>query len=120
MTMKMTLKMKNKSHRYDIIRPKPRHGHKYTKYKMCLSIIMVLYVLKVHYCRFENLPISSFSYKNNMLKISRKKTFYFLRHVHVRYVKSLFTNIQKKLNMLKFSLLFKKFTNVTVKYFESS
>ena len=48
MTMKMTLKMKNRSHRYDIIRPKPRHGHKYTKYKMCLSIIMVLYVLKVH------------------------------------------------------------------------
>ena len=26
--------------------------------------------LKVHLCRFENLPISSFSYKNNMLKIS--------------------------------------------------
>ena len=48
MTMKMTLKMKNRSHRYHIIRPKPRHGHKYTKYKMCLSIIMVLYVLKVH------------------------------------------------------------------------
>ena len=48
MTMKMTLKMKNRSHRYDIIRPKPRHGHKNTKYKMCLSIIMVLYVLKVH------------------------------------------------------------------------
>ena len=38
MTMKMGLKMKNRSHKYDINRPKPRHGHKYTKYKICLSI----------------------------------------------------------------------------------
>ena len=34
----MGLKMKNRSHKYDINRPKPRHGHKYTKYKICLSI----------------------------------------------------------------------------------
>ena len=33
--------MKNRSHRYDIKRPRPRHGHKYTKYKMCLSLMMV-------------------------------------------------------------------------------
>ena len=25
--------MKNRSHRYDINRPWPRHGHKYSKYK---------------------------------------------------------------------------------------
>ena len=25
--------MKNRSHRYDINRPWPRHGHKHTKYK---------------------------------------------------------------------------------------
>ena len=36
--MKMRLKMKNRSHRYDINRPRPRYGHKYTKYKMCFSI----------------------------------------------------------------------------------
>ena len=29
--------MKIRSQRYDINRPKPRHGHKCTKYKMCLS-----------------------------------------------------------------------------------
>ena len=40
--MKMRLKLKNKSHRYDINRPKPRHGQKHTKYKMCLSITMVI------------------------------------------------------------------------------
>ena len=30
--------MKNRSHRYDINRPRPRHGHKYSKYKMDLSL----------------------------------------------------------------------------------
>ena len=39
-TMKMRLKMKNRSHRYDINRPRLRHGHKCTKYKMCLSTLM--------------------------------------------------------------------------------
>ena len=38
----MRLKVKNKSHRYDINRPRPRHGHKYTKYKKWLSIMMVI------------------------------------------------------------------------------
>ena len=33
MTMKMKLNIKNKSQRYDINRLRPRHGHKYTKYK---------------------------------------------------------------------------------------
>ena len=42
MSMKMTLKMKNRSHRYDINRPRSRHGHKYTKYKICLSIMMAI------------------------------------------------------------------------------
>ena len=38
----MRLKMNNRSHRYDINRPRPRHGHEYTKHKMCLSLTMVL------------------------------------------------------------------------------
>ena len=42
-------------------------------------------------------------------------TFYFLRYAHVRYVKSLFTNIQKQNNIIEISLLFKKFTNFTSK-----
>ena len=32
----------NRSQRYDISGPRPRHGHKYAKYKMCLSIMMVV------------------------------------------------------------------------------
>ena len=38
----MKLKMKKRSHRYDIYRSRPRHGHKYTKYKMCLSKMIVI------------------------------------------------------------------------------
>ena len=34
MKMKMRLKMKNRSQRYDINRPLPRHGPKHTKYEM--------------------------------------------------------------------------------------
>ena len=32
--MKMRLKMKNRSHICNINGPRPRHGHKYTKYKI--------------------------------------------------------------------------------------
>ena len=34
MTMKMRLKKKNTSHKYDINRPMPRYGHEYTKYSL--------------------------------------------------------------------------------------
>ena len=44
MAMKVRLKIKNRSHRYGINRPRPRYGHKYTKYKKCLSVMMVMCV----------------------------------------------------------------------------
>ena len=34
--------MENRSQRYDILRPRSTNGHKYTKYKFCLGIMMVL------------------------------------------------------------------------------
>ena len=37
------MKMKNRSHRCDINRPRSRHGHKYSKYKKCLSMIVYIY-----------------------------------------------------------------------------
>ena len=39
---KTKIRVKNGSHKYDINRPRSRHGHKCTKYKSCLSMIMVL------------------------------------------------------------------------------
>ena len=35
--MNMRLKMKNKSHRYNINKPRARYGHKYSKYKILIS-----------------------------------------------------------------------------------
>ena len=32
----------NRSHKQDIKRLRPRHGHKYTKYKMYLSMIVTI------------------------------------------------------------------------------
>ena len=42
MTMKMRLKMKIRSYRNDINKPRPRHGDKYTKYKLYLCIMIVV------------------------------------------------------------------------------
>ena len=40
--MKMTMKMKNRSHRYNINRPRCRHGRKYSKY-MCLTVMILIF-----------------------------------------------------------------------------
>ena len=42
MSVKMKMKMKNRSRRYDINRPTSRHGRKYGKYKKCLGMIMLI------------------------------------------------------------------------------
>ena len=41
MSVKMKMKMKNRSHRQDINRPTSRHGHKYSKYKKCLGMMPI-------------------------------------------------------------------------------
>ena len=38
----MEMKVNNRSDRYDIIRPMPRHEHKYSKYKKSLSNMMLI------------------------------------------------------------------------------
>ena len=38
------MKMKNRSHRQNIDRPTSRHGHKYRKYKKCLSMTTLIYI----------------------------------------------------------------------------
>ena len=38
--MEMKMNMKYRSHRYDIYRPRARYGHKYSKYKKYLSMML--------------------------------------------------------------------------------
>ena len=54
MTMKMRPEMKKISYRYDINRPKPRHGHKYTEYEMCLGLMMII-CIKQHLSNILNI-----------------------------------------------------------------
>ena len=41
---KMKIKIKNRSLRYDANRPRFRHEPNYSKYKKCLSVMMVMYI----------------------------------------------------------------------------
>ena len=36
--------MKNRSHRYDVNRTSSRYGHKYSKSKKCLTLMMFIYL----------------------------------------------------------------------------
>ena len=38
------MKMKIRSHRYDINRARSRHGHKYSKYKKSLGMMVLTYI----------------------------------------------------------------------------
>ena len=68
--------------------------------------------LKVLQCRFEDLSICSSSHKNNVSKILHYNTFNFLRYAHMSYVN---VCLQKE-NLLRISLLVKKYTNLSRKY----
>ena len=38
------MKMKNRSHRHDINRPRPRHVHICNKYWKCVSMMVLIYI----------------------------------------------------------------------------
>ena len=42
MAIKMCLKMKNRSHKCNIKRPRSIHGQKHTKHEICLSIMIFI------------------------------------------------------------------------------
>ena len=44
MSVKIKMKKKRRSHRLDINRPAFRQGHKYSKYKKCFGMIMLIYI----------------------------------------------------------------------------
>ena len=67
-TLKTSLKIRNRSQRYDINWPRPRHGHKYTKHKMCLSM-MVTYI-KQHL--LQHLKLDSWK-SEATLRLNQKK-----------------------------------------------
>ena len=75
--------MKSRSQRFDINRSRPRHVHKYTKYKMSIRIMMVIYI-KQHQSNtkatFESQFMKTLSISEAELKKSvasnKKRCFY--------------------------------------------
>ena len=71
----MKLKLKNRSHRYELNRPTPRHGNKHTKYKMCLGIMMII-CIKQHisniWSSIHEKAKQKKIYKQNNKKVSNK------------------------------------------------
>ena len=76
--------MENRSHRYDINRHKPRHEHKYTKYKMFLSINILsikwwLYILSNTQATFE----AQFMTKRSNAEAELKKRYAYKKGCHL-------------------------------------
>ena len=42
--MKMEMRMKNRSHRHNVKRPGPWHGHRYSKSRKCLGMMMLVWI----------------------------------------------------------------------------
>ena len=76
----MKMKIKNRSHRYYINRPRSRHGQEYSKYKKCLSMMMLIYI-KQHVRNIEAQFMEKLSNTEAELKKSvvYKKSVYFKR-----------------------------------------
>ena len=49
----MKIKMRNRSHGYDIKWHRLSHGHKYTRYKKCLSMVVLIHI-KQHLSNIES------------------------------------------------------------------
>ena len=73
MTMTMRLKNKNRIHRYDINRSRPRHGRKYTKCKIGLSIMIVI-CLKELLSNIWNSIREKIKKKKHWAWVKKKKT----------------------------------------------
>ena len=74
-------------------------------FKECENIPLSTQFLKVHKCRFKKLPISSCLHESDVDDFILKYLLIFemCERFVVRYVKGLFTNMQKQQNIVKIS-----------------
>ena len=82
--------MKNRLNKYNINRRRFRHGHKYTKYKMCLIIMMVISI-KQH---LSNIWISIHEIFNNT-EAQLKKSVAYKKKACYRLSKMLRKNLNR-------------------------
>ena len=100
------MKMIKRSHRSDINRTRARHGYKYTKYKMCLSMRMVM-------CNKQHLSnIWSWIHERKKKKINNteaglKKSVYKKKHVFqfTRWLPSILAHCGTYFDQLKWEVV---------------
>ena len=88
--------MKNGSHRYDANRPRPRHGHKHTKYKMCLRIMVVICIkqhLSNSWSSIHEKVMQHWGWNEKSVYLCTKKLSFPLRISSVNVTKSLMENL---------------------------
>ena len=73
----MEMETKNRPCRHNTIRPRFRHRHKYTKYKKCLSMMMLI-CIKQHLATFE----AQFLKMLSSAEAELKKNFAYKKYVY--------------------------------------
>ena len=74
------MKIKDRSHRYDINRHRSRHGHKYSKYKKYLSLTMLI-CIRQHLSNIWSSIHEKVKQHQGWVEksVASKKTVYFMR-----------------------------------------
>ena len=83
------MKMKSRSHRYDINRPMSRHGRQYSKYKKCLTM-MVLTCISNTYATFE----AQFMKKLNNTEVELEKCDDYKKRVYSTFTEEMMNQLQ--------------------------
>ena len=85
--MQMKMKRKKRKLRYDINRPRSRYGHKYSKYKKFLSM-MIHICIKQHLATFEAQLTKMLSSTEDELNksVAYKRTSNFIKTLHVKEI----------------------------------
>ena len=112
--------MENVSRRYDVNSPMHRNGSEYTKYKICLSIMMAVCIKQHLKASFETRFMKKLSNTESKLKKSvvyKKKRVIFVKNLCVTWT-TVFTFISKTFGF-EFAIEIKKFrkTEKKEKYF---
>ena len=87
--IKIKTKLKNRSHRYDINSHRSRHGHECSKYKKCLTMVMLV-CIKQHLSNIE----AQFMVKLSNTEAELKKSVVYKKKHVLENVDKVFSNVQ--------------------------
>ena len=115
----MKMKMKSRSHRYDINRPGSRHGYRYIKYEKCLPMMMLICIIqhltniwtsihekvKQHWAAYKKMSVLGFWIFQGYTRFWIK---YFMIDVRQYYEYALDSKYTRSLNILGLHMVLNK------------